>query len=134
MALSRVRSLNGLSLVGINRMALTVSETAQAIDAQLRAASAEAVERFKSLKPRDLSAPIEPKKAKKSSSGWHEKIAKMRETHPNAFKPWLPEQDEQLKQAFHQGNTLEELSELLGRHENSIRLRLQKHFGEDVVA
>jgi hypothetical protein len=29
---------------------------------------------------------------------------------------------------------VKELSQKLGRHEGSIKMRLQKHFGEDVVA
>lgn len=131
-ALSRVRDLAGLALVGINRTALQVSSDASRIDEMLLSNSKAAQEKFKSLKPRDLSQPI--KVTKKASSGWSERIAKMRETHPNAFRPWLKEHDEQLKQEFQNGSDLAALSKLLGRQENSIRLRLQKHFGEDVVA
>jgi hypothetical protein len=73
-----------------------------------------------------------PKKSVKSS-GWAAKIAKMRETHPNAYKPWQARQDSDLKEKFQNGATVKELSKLLGRHEGSIIMRLQKHFGEDVV-
>ena len=57
----------------------------------------------------------------------------MRETYPNAYKPWEKDQDETLKEGFLHGKSVDDLSEILGRHKNSIILRLQKHFGEDVV-
>jgi DNA-binding Lrp family transcriptional regulator len=42
--------------------------------------------------------------------------------------------DDTLKQDFQNGISIKELSQKLGRHEGSIKMRLQKHFGEDVVA
>jgi hypothetical protein len=73
-----------------------------------------------------------PIKAAKTASGWSEKIAKMRETYPNAYRPWEARQDAELKEKFLNGATVKELSALLGRHEGSITMRLQKHFGEDI--
>jgi transposase len=58
----------------------------------------------------------------------------MRETYPNAYRPWLEEQDAELKQYFQQGESMKQLSKRLGRHEGSIKMRLQKHFGEDVIS
>ena len=57
----------------------------------------------------------------------------MRETYPNAYRPWTPEDDQTLKLAFTNGATIPELSKKLGRHEGSIVIRLQKHYGEDMV-
>jgi ATP-dependent DNA helicase PIF1 len=57
----------------------------------------------------------------------------MRETYPNAYRPWETAQDEKLKENFLNGVSIKKLSTMLGRHEGSIRMRLQKHFGEDVV-
>ncbi len=57
----------------------------------------------------------------------------MRLTYPNAYRPWTNEQDSLLKQEFQNGKVIGDLSRLLGRHERSIILRLQKHFGEDAV-
>ena len=57
----------------------------------------------------------------------------MRETYPNAYMPWTDVDDTTLKQEFQQGKTVQDLSKKLGRHEGSIKMRLQKHFGEDVV-
>lgn len=131
-ALSRVKNLNNLYLTGINQMALRVSEDAQTIDGLLRAKAAADAKRFASLQKKAedrLTQPVVPKKA----SGWAEKIEQMRQTYPNAYRPWQEAQDALLKQEFQNGKSLKELSSLLGRHEGSIKMRLQKHFGEDVV-
>jgi ATP-dependent DNA helicase PIF1 len=133
-ALSRVKNLNNLYLTGINQMALRVSEDAQTIDELLRSKAAGDAKRFARLekKAADRTKNPEPEKSAKAS-GWSDKIAKMRETYPNAYRPWEPAQDERLKQEFQNGASIKKLSKLLGRHEGSITMRLQKHFGEDVV-
>ncbi len=133
-ALSRVKNLENLYLSGINRMALAVSEDAQSIDENLRSRAAADAKRFDYLGEKAATRKEKPVKAKKaSSSGWSEKIAKMRETYPKAYMSWEHADDELLKQEFTNGSDLKMLSQKLGRHEGSIRMRLQKHFGEDVV-
>ena len=130
-ALSRVKNLDNLYLAGINQMALRVSDDAQGIDELLRAKAAADAKRLA-----HLAANAEKRKTAppaKKASGWAQKIEKMRETYPNAYKPWEAAHDALLQQEFQNGRSLEELSELLGRHEGSIKIRLQKHFGEDVV-
>lgn len=134
-ALSRVKNVSNLYLTGINRMALQMSEDASSIDTQLRSRAALDAERFAHLavqaaKRADIDTVV--KKSTKNS-GWAEKIAKMRETYPNAYMPWKDSDDATLKQEFQQGATVKDLSKKLGRHEGSIKMRLQKHFGEDVV-
>lgn len=135
-ALSRVRNIESLYLYGINRMALAISEDALAIDDVLRSKTARDATRFAHLSERAAKraekGELEPKK-KPSASGWADKIAKMRETHPNAYKPWTNQDDAALKEGFQNGNDIAALSETLGRHEGSIKMRLQKHFGEDIV-
>ena len=134
-ALSRVKNVNNLYLTGINQMALRVSPEAQLIDIDLRDKAIQAVKRFGHLVKKAEKRSAEPeKKPKKATTGWAEKIEKMREVYPNAYRPWLPGQDEELKQYFQQGETIKKLSARLGRHEGSIKMRLQKHFGEDVVS
>ena len=131
-ALSRVRSLEKLYLKGINRTALEISETAYDIDDQLRGKSKLDAQRLSSLEAKlekiDLSATKPAAKA-----GWAAKVEKMRETFPNAYRPWTSEQDDALKLDFQNGASLAELSRSLGRHEGSITMRLQKHFGEDIA-
>lgn len=137
-ALSRVKNIENLYLYGINRTALTISEDALAIDSVLRDKTQRDAKRFSHLETRaeqrakEELVPANLKK-KQASSGWTEKIAKMRETYPNAYKPWSQQDDALLKQEFHSGKSITQLSTALGRHEGSIKMRLQKHFGEDVV-
>jgi ATP-dependent exoDNAse (exonuclease V) alpha subunit len=130
-ALSRVKNLDSLYLAGINQMALRVSEDAQVIDGMLRTKAAADAKRFAHLAKKGSGRKLAP--TSKPKTGWAEKVAKMRETHPNAYRPWESSHDDELKQEFQNGLGIAELSKLLGRHEGSIKIRLQKHFGEDVV-
>lgn len=131
-ALSRVKRLESLSLLGINRMALKVSPEALAIDGELRKRSAEAAKKYEPLRAK---AGERAKKAeKKQVSNWSERLAKMREKHPNAYRPWQAADDALLSERFQNGDDLKKLSELLGRHEKSIIMRIQKLFGEDAVS
>lgn len=133
-ALSRVKNLNSLYLSGINRMALAVSQDTQHIDEQLRSRAASDSKKFAHLlKNAETRKSKPPAKTAKAGTNWTEKIAKMREIHPNAYRPWQVADDETLKQNFQNGATIKELSDTLGRHEGSVTMRLQKHFGEDVV-
>jgi ATP-dependent DNA helicase PIF1 len=132
-ALSRVKNLRNLYLTGINRMALQVSEVARDIDGTLRGQAANAAKRFAHLEKKATDRVKNPPKPKAKAAGWQDKIAKMRETYPNAYMPWEASQDAELKQHFQQGKTVKQLSKLLGRHEGSIKMRLQKHFGEDIT-
>lgn len=133
-ALSRVKSLDSLYLVGINQMALRASEEARRIDASLREKGKADAKRHEHLMEKAKKRKESPPKPKKSGSSWSEKIAKMRETHPNAYMPWLKADDTVLKQDFQNGASVKQLSKKLGRHEGSIVMRLKKHFGEDVIS
>lgn len=129
-ALSRVRSLDKLYLKGINRTALEISETAYDIDDQLRIKS-----KADSTRLSHLEAKLEKVQlaaTSKQKEGWAAKVEKMRVTYPNAYRPWTDAQDAQLKQEFQNGVSLKELTKKLGRHEGSITMRLQKHFGEEI--
>jgi ATP-dependent exoDNAse (exonuclease V) alpha subunit len=132
-ALSRVRSLETLYLAGINRMALQISEEAHGIDAMLREKSHDDAKTHAHLAANAKTREVNSPKKKNGASGWAEKLAKMRKEHPNAYMPWTNEQDALLKQEFQNGVDLHTLSKLLGRHEGSIKMRLQKHFGEDIA-
>ena len=131
-ALSRVRDLDNLYLYGINRKALEISPDALAIDAVLQRASNEAVKHYRPMLEEMKQKQSAPKKSAKSAS-WQQKIAKMRETYPKAYMPWEKADDDILKQEFLQGATIQQLSQKFGRHKGSIKMRLQKHFGEDVL-
>ena len=138
-ALSRVKNIANLYLTGINQMALRVSEEAQSIDGNLRDKAAQASKRFAPLVQKaddraNNKLPIPKSKKTGAAGSWAAKIEKMRESYPNAYRPWEPAQDDELKMYFTQGENLKKLSDRLGRHENSIKMRLQKHFGDDVIA
>jgi ATP-dependent DNA helicase PIF1 len=131
-ALSRVRSLDTLTLKGINKMALTMSAEAHDIDVRLRESSlkdeathselekayVEKVEKQKLAKP--------PKIAPKTKQSWDEKLEKMREKHPNAYKPWKKLDDNRLMLLWEKSKSLSDMSTSLGRHEGSIKARLTK--------
>ena len=136
-ALSRVRSLDRLYLIGINRMALVVSEEAQRIDTRLKNESQKAEKRFVHLletaKKRDAGEIIEKTPAKTT---WAQKLEKMREEFPNAYRPWKLSDDARLQEAIFENGKIDEalilkLSKELGRHKGSIEARIKKLFGED---
>ena len=134
-ALSRVKDLSNLYLTGINHTALLVSEEAQDIDVSLRQHASNDAKRFAHLKEKakNRKEVIPEKKKKQGNAGWAEKIATMREKYPKAYMPWEAQDDAVLKQGFLNGQSIKALSKKLGRHEGSITMRLQKHFGEDMV-
>lgn len=140
-ALSRVRGMKHLILDGMNNMALRVSPEAKEIDALLRQKSAEAVivnsKIFEAWKKKETETPkIEKTVAKKPKGPWAERLEKMRQTYPNAYKPWTEKDDKKLVKLFSSGKTVsvEEITKQFGRHPRSIKLRLEKHFGEDTVS
>ncbi len=139
-ALSRVKSMDQLALDGLNGMALKTSPLAREIDATLRTRSAAALEEFVAVIAKwqqdeevRKSKP-EPEEPDKPAPGtWSEKLAKMREEYPNAYRPWAESDDQKLKHLFEKGTTLNMLTKEFGRHPGSIKKRLEKHFGEHIV-
>lgn len=133
-ALSRVKNLDSLYLIGINRMALKISEDAIGIDAVLRDRASSDAKRFAHLVEKSKKNRVERIKKASDGNSWQAKIAKMRLTHPNAYRQWQKSDDDLLKERFSQGESIRGLSDILGRHEGSIIIRLKKHFGDDVVS
>jgi hypothetical protein len=134
-ALSRVRRLDTLSLAGINNMALRVSPEALMIDQNLRHKSSQDAQRFGHLRELAEKRKTEKVQPKTGALKWSEKLNKMRETYPNAYKPWTEADDTKLIKLFSQGQkvTLKVMTEQLGRHPGSIKARLEKHFGEEAI-
>ncbi len=131
-ALSRVRNLESLSLLGMNRMAFQVSEDALMIEESLQSKSIEDSEKYKDLLNNKKSKKI-AKDEPKSDSGWNEKLAKMRDSYPNAYRKWS-KVDDALLQKLYSDNVniaITELTEKLGRHPGSIKVRIEKHFGPE---
>lgn len=133
-ALSRVRSLDSLSLAGINQMALKISAEALEIDQMLRKKSKLNSKRFGHLR-RKAEKRAKAPEPKSSETGWNAKLAKMRQKYPNAYKPWSEKDDKMLVKLFSTGQKIDikKLTKRFGRHPDSIRSRLKKHFGEDAI-
>ena len=130
-ALSRVRDLQSLSLIGLNNMALKVSEEALVIDRMLRAKGSEDAQRFSHLAGAAVKH-HEPATDVRSDKNWSNKLEIMRRTHPNAFRPWRKVDDSRLQEMFLSGTQIRDISQQLGRGEGSIVARLKKHYGEEI--
>lgn len=147
-ALSRVRSLKGLYLSGFNERALRVHPAVAQKDASFRAASAVAGETFSALPQPELVAlhaqfvrasggkePEEIKKerlARRTTVGGVARgegagrLEKMRQKHPNAYRPWSTEDDARLAESFRNGTSGVALVKAFGRQQGAIHSRLIK--------
>ncbi len=144
-ALSRVRRLDGLYLLGWNRRTFEVHPEVLVKDEQFREASEEASIAFDKLPKSDLQKmqnnfliacggtleAATPEKAKiigeastHKSTGEH--LAKLREKYPNAYRAWSEDDDDKLKELFEGGSTPAELQKEFGRQKGSIHSRLIK--------
>ncbi|MDQ3064787.1 MAG: PIF1 family DEAD/DEAH box helicase [bacterium] len=137
-ALSRVRGLKSLILDGMNGMALRTSPLARALDADLKLLSNKAIDIHKQTievwqEQEKVAKKLPNNDVPKQQTPWSEKLEKMREQYPNAYKPWPETEDVKLIKLFAAANSVSQLSKILGRHPGSIRARLKKHFGEDIV-
>jgi hypothetical protein len=134
-ALSRVKSLKDLSIVGLSSRAFFVHPEVSEKDKEFKKKSVLASAKFESLRANKEKR--EKKLAKKSAdktkkaTEWAAKLAKMREAYPNAYMPWSKVDDANLERLFKKGKTVKELSEKFERHQGSIRKRLEKLLGED---
>lgn len=139
-ALSRVRSLQYLVLDGMNSMALRTSPAARQLDGELRARSIDTRDAHASViaqwqAEEELMKELAKSEvvSKGNDANWSDKLAKMRETYPNAYKPWTEAEDVKLVKLFAADNGVKTLSKLMGRHPGSIRARLKKHFGDEII-
>ncbi|HWB34099.1 MAG TPA: PIF1 family ATP-dependent DNA helicase [Candidatus Paceibacterota bacterium] len=135
-ALSRVRTLSGLSLAGLNERALEVHPEITEKDRELRAASDAARRAFFALPESELSqmqinfikacgGSAEAKPVVPSEPG-PSKLDLLRQKHPNAYRPWSKEEDELLKELFLSNTPQKELSVRFGRQRGAIESRLIK--------
>lgn len=140
-ALSRVKTLDGLYLRGFNNRALEVHPQILNKDADFRAASTAASVAFANIAVDELKSMQDNfvklagghevlHSAKNKKEGGQEpeisKLDKLRQKHPNAYRPWSDADDERLQQLFEQGNTPSQLQKEFGRQRGSIHARLIK--------
>ncbi len=132
-ALSRVRSLQGLHLAGWNERALRVHPEALAKDEEFRSASEAALathhqlERAEVVRLHDefireaggeMRAPAAPRTGKS--------FADIRKTHAKAYQPWSRDEEDRLRAAFERGAPVSQIAETLGRKPGAIRSRMRK--------
>jgi len=140
-ALSRLRSLAGLHLLGLNERALRVHPQAVEKDAEFRAASeaarvalkadgaalAERQQAFivaSAVKP--ASKPREPVRPRMPWTPQGAALDAMRATHAKAYAPWTKDEDLDLKRRHGAGETIEAIATAFGRKPGAIRSRLKK--------
>ncbi|OGE80798.1 MAG: hypothetical protein A3H72_00210 [Candidatus Doudnabacteria bacterium RIFCSPLOWO2_02_FULL_48_8] len=134
-ALSRVRSLAGLHLLGWNERTFEVHPEILEADQEFRQASDEAVAVFGRLEAKELKKMhenfirgsggeiLQVNEPSEEVKGTFEQT---RKTHPNAYRPWDEEQDQKLRESFGQNLPVKELAAIFGRKTGAIRSRLAK--------
>ncbi len=129
-ALSRVRSLDGLFLAGYNDTALVVHEAVSRQDELFRQQSQTVGELFAKLSPADLQNMhtnfLRASGGSLSPSAKTYSVMSIRAKHPKAYTPWRDQEIQQLKEYHQAGKGVQEISKLLGRQPGAIRARLEK--------
>ncbi|MDP2736838.1 MAG: PIF1 family DEAD/DEAH box helicase [bacterium] len=120
-ALSRVRTLAGMRLLGLNDLALEVNPNILAIDAELQKASAKF---FKELEKINLPKPDNRLSASKLNKAYE--VKKIRQKYGQAYLPWTEEDDCLLINLFKQGKIKSELAKIFERNKGAISSRLKK--------
>ncbi len=152
-ALSRVRRLSGLHLLGWNERTFQVHPEVLAKDESFRRASEKAEISFTKVPPAELAKmhknftaaclpakalategrgkniserPISRKVSTDKKSGSGTGFEKIREKYPNAYRPWDKTQDEKLRELFTKNLSVSDLARTFGRKSGAIRSRLVK--------
>ncbi len=141
-ALSRLRSLNGLKLMGLNDMALRINKEVLELDKELIKASCDVCLELSKLSIQEkermqkefldsitekCEAPVEKAtKDKSANNGKSYSVAEINKTHPAAYKKWTEAEEKKLINAFDAGATTKKIAEFLGRRIGGIRSRLRK--------
>jgi ATP-dependent DNA helicase PIF1 len=138
-ALSRLRNLSGLYLLGLNERALRVHPLAVEKDAEFRAASDAAPRLDMAAAAAQQQAFVAASAAKFTRAPGSEParprmpwtpqgtaLHAMRATHAKAYAPWTRDEDENLKRHHQAGETVEAIAAAFGRKPGAIRSRLKK--------
>lgn len=145
-ALSRVRRLSGLYLLGINDRALKVHPKILEKDIDFRTGSEEAREVFNNIFPEERekmqknfiiamggkwsssSKASEGRSGKDlpAGAGGTGKLEKIREKHAQAYKKWTPDEEGEIIAMWKSGRSINNISALTSRQTGGIRARLIK--------
>ncbi len=131
-ALSRLRSLAGLSLLGLNERALHVHPQAIEKDAEFRDASDDALDALAALGADELArrqaAFLEDcgGRATEASAAKSYDVAELRQSHGKAYAPWTEDEERDLRRRHQAGETVGAIAAGLGRKPGAISSRLKK--------
>lgn len=147
-ALSRVRTLSGLYLLGISDQALMIHPEVLIVDDMFRDNSEKAEKAFAELSKKEIdtmysnfiracggeivtekkekNAQKKIKKTKKESSEKAYDVSEIRKTHAKAFARWTDEDDAELRERYTNGESVAMLMVTFGRREGAINARLEK--------
>ncbi len=140
-ALSRLRTLSGLHLLGLNERALRVHPLAVEKDEEFRAASEAArgaaradgatlAQRQQAFVAASAARPVRPRaEPARPRMPWTPQGAAldaMRATHAKAYAPWTKADDLDLSRRHAAGETIEAIAAAFGRKPGAIRSRLKK--------
>ena len=139
-ALSRVRRLSGLYLLGINEHALKVHPEILKKDIYFKNQSTDAIKVFGKLSADELKKmhnnfviasggkikkeKFQAKKIEEKEEGG--RLEKIREKHENAYRKWTEEEEGQVVSNFKNKKSIKEIATLTGRQVGGIRARLIK--------
>ncbi len=140
-ALSRLRSLAGLHLLGLNERALRVHPLAVEKDAEFRAQSGAAARALKADGARiaelqqafvaastakSVTSAGEPARPRMKWAPRGTALDAVRATYAKAYAPWTTDDDLDLRRRFGAGETIDAIATAFGRKPGAIRSRLKK--------
>ena len=144
-ALSRVRTLAGLWLVGYNEQALRVHPEVLGQDVSWRRLSVETAHVFAELAvseledrqrnfvqaaggrlSRETDSPVSSREKLSLVASQAYSVTTLRQRYPKAYRPWGKQEDDLLTTSWRSGKNTRALAELLGRQPGAIRSRLRK--------
>jgi hypothetical protein len=131
-ALSRLRSLAGLHLLGLNEKALHVHPQAIEKDVAFRDASDDALDEMARLGADELArrqtAFLEECGATRAeaTSAKSYDVAALRQSHGKAYAPWTEDEERDLRRRHQAGESVGAIAAELGRKPGAIRSRLKK--------
>ncbi len=130
-ALSRIRELRGLRLMGLNDLALKIHPEVFEVDQQFVNLSKKEAGNLRNLSTSEIQnlhkifiekiKPDKPNKPVKSYS-----VEDVRKIDAKAYEKWTEEEDERLKKDVHAGRDIGTLAAFFGRNKGAIRSRLKK--------
>lgn len=136
-ALSRVRTLSGLSVIGVNEMAFRVHADAYEKDREFIDFSDQVLEKIDKMSDQEKNRKQElflggkdddqgnsnPKRPKDAGAY---SVDDVRKNFAKAYMPWTVEEDDLLKKTFNKGKSVREMAKIFERKEGAIHSRLRK--------